>query len=119
MAYEKGKVNEYLEPSVWVEFEIGKKLEFVIDTGFGGSLCLPRHLMNDLGLVKDLEEEIYGIGLHTEILDISVSEIYWFGETKIVNILINDGDDRLIGSQLLNDKILTINYQDKTVTISN
>ncbi len=119
MAYEKGSVSEYLEPCILVEFQEGKKLEFMIDTGFNGSLCLPRFLMDEFGLVKDSEEEVYGVGLHTDVLDISVAEIIWFGEKRTVNILINDGDDRLLGSQLLHEKILTINYKDNTLTISN
>ena len=71
-----------------------------------------------MGLVKDSEEEIYGIGLHTDVVDLSVAEIYWFGEKRLVNILINDGDDRLLGSQLLDGKILNVNYKNDTVSIS-
>lgn len=118
MAQEKGKINEFLEPCVSVEFSVGKSVEFVIDTGFNGSLCLPRFLMKDLGLKEDLKEEIFGIGSHRQVLDISISEIIWFGEKLPVNILINDGDDFLLGSQLLEGKILLINYQNRTVTIT-
>ena len=118
MVYEKGTVNEYLEPTIIIEFEIGKKLEFLIDTGFNGSLCVPRSLMNDLGLIKVSEDEVSGVGSHTEVLDISEAEIYWFDEQIGVDVLINEGSDRLLGSELLHNKTLTINYKDKTVTIS-
>ncbi len=118
MAQETGEINDFLEPTVFIEFGGGKQVEFVIDTGFNGSLCVPRSLMEALNLTKDLQEEIFGIGLHRQILDIAISEIIWFGEKMPVNILINDGDDRLLGSQLFEGKILQINYQNKTVTIS-
>ena len=118
MAQETGSVNEFLEPCIVVEFAVGNRVEFVIDTGFNGSLCLPRSLMSALKLKNDLKEEIFGIGSHRQIPDISISEIIWFGETLPVNILINDGDDYLLGSQLLDGKILRINYQNKTVEIS-
>ena len=75
--------------------------------------------MKELGLKKDLKEEIFGIGSHRQIMEISISKIIWFGEKSPVNILINDGDDRLLGSQLLDGKILRINYKNKILTISN
>lgn len=118
MAYEKGKVNEYLEPCILIEFEDGRQLEVLIDTGFNGCLCIPRSLMNDFGLVKVSEEEIFGVGSHIEILDVSTAEIFWFGEKISVDVVINEGDNRLLGSELLHDKILNIHYKNKTVTIS-
>lgn len=118
MAYEKGSVNEFLEPCIIIEFEEGKKLEFLIDTGFNGSLCIPRSLMNDLGLVKVSEEEVSGVGTHTEVLDLSEAEIYWFGDKINVDFVINEGFDRILGSELLQNKILTINYKNKSLKIS-
>ncbi len=119
MAYEKGSVNEYLEPVVSVEFNNGRNIEFMIDTGFNGSLCVPRSLMSDLGLEIVFEEEVFGVGAHKAVLDLSVTEVYWFGESLSVNVLINAGDDRLLGSQPLDGKILRINYKNKTLIISN
>ena len=115
---ESGKVNEQREPCVFVEFENGKNVELLIDTGFNGSLCLPRSLMSELGLRKISEEEIYGIGLHTEIVDIAITKITWFGREIEIEVLINDGDDRLLGSELLDGKILEINYRNKKVSIT-
>ena len=101
-----------------MEFENGKKVELLIDTGFNGSLCLPRSLMPELGLKKISEEEIFGIGLHTEVVDIAIANIIWFGQQTEIEILINDGDDRLLGSELLDGKILRINYRNKKVSIA-
>ena len=117
MAKEKGRVNEFLEPCVFVEFENGKRVEFVIDTGFNGSLCLPRTLMMELELKKDLEEEIFGIGTHRETMDIAIGNIMWLDRKSAVDNLINDGDDRLLGSQMLDKKILRINYENGNLSI--
>ena len=115
---ESGKVNEQLEPCIFVEFENGKNVELLIDTGFNGSVCLPRSLMSELGLKKISEEEIFGIGLHTEVVDIAIANIIWFGRQTEIEVLINDGDDRLLGSELLDGKILKINYRNKKVAIA-
>ena len=72
---ETGSVNKQLEPCLFVEFENGKRVECLIDTGFSGSLCMPRSLMQELELTKIFEEEIFGIGLHTEIVDIAITSI--------------------------------------------
>ena len=115
---ESGKVNEQLEPCIFVEFENGKNVEFLIDTGFNGSLCLPRSLMQELALKKISEEEIFGIGSHKEVVDIAITNIIWFGQKTEIEVLINNGDDRLLGSELLDGKILKINYRNKKVSIT-
>lgn len=81
-------------------------------------MCLPRSLMNELELEKVTEEEISGIGLHKEFIDVAIADIFWFGRRTEIEILINDGDDRLLGSELLDGKILTIDYQRMDLTIS-
>jgi predicted aspartyl protease len=42
MSKEIGKVNEYLEPIITLEFVSGAKIEYVVDTGFNGTLFLPQ-----------------------------------------------------------------------------
>jgi clan AA aspartic protease len=115
---ESGKVNVQLEPCIFVEFENGKNVELLIDTGFSGAVCLPRSLMSELELKKVSEEEICGIGLHREIVDIALTKIIWFGQQIEIEVLINDGDDRLLGSELLDGKVLRINYRNKKVSIA-
>jgi predicted aspartyl protease len=52
----------------------------LIDTGFSGALCLPRSLASEFNLTKIFEEEIYGIGLHKEIVDVAITTIIWVGK---------------------------------------
>jgi clan AA aspartic protease len=115
---QSGKVNEQLEPCIFVEFENGKNVELLIDTGFSSSLCLPRSLMQELRLKKVSEEEVFGIGSHKEVVDVAITNIIWFGQKTEIEVLINNGDDRLLGSELLDGKILKINYRNKKVSIT-
>jgi len=101
---ESGKVNEQLEPCIFIEFENDKNVEFVIDTGFNGALCIPFSLMKELGLKKVSEVEIFGIGLHQESIEMAITNIIWFGQKTEIEVLINDGDDRLLVSELLTEK---------------
>jgi clan AA aspartic protease len=117
MAYEKGKVNDQFEPCLFIEFENGKRVEFMIDTGFNGALCLPRWLMDELELVKVSEVSISGVGQHKEMVDMALANIIWFGQKMDVEILINDGEDQLLGSELLDGKILKVNYKTRNLSI--
>jgi predicted aspartyl protease len=74
--------------------------------------------MEKLGLKKISEVEIFGIGSHQDIVGLAIAEIIWFGRKTEIEILINDGDDRLLGSELLDGKILRINYRNKKVSIA-
>jgi clan AA aspartic protease len=110
---ESGRVNEQREPCIFVDFENGKSVEFSIDTGFNGALCIPSSLLSKLGLKKISEVEIFGVGLHQDIVGLAIAKIIWFGQEIEIEILINDGDDTLLGSELLDGKILEINYCNK------
>lgn len=118
MAEESGEVNQYLEPCLSLEFAGGETIVFVVDTGFNGALCLPRLVAEKLGLEKISEVETFGIGGHKESLDVALASGKWFGGETQVEVLINDGDDRLLGSELLGGKILEINYRSKKVVVS-
>ncbi len=115
---ESGKVNDQLEPCIFVEFENGKNVEFLIDTGFNGALCVPISLMKELGLKQVSEVEIFGVGLHQDVVGLAIAKIIWFGRQTEIEILINDGDDRLLGSEMLDGKVLKINYRNKKVAIA-
>jgi len=47
MAQENGFVNENLEPVLTIKFTNGSTIEGVIDTGFNGSLLLPRRFVEE------------------------------------------------------------------------
>ena len=101
----------------FVAFENGKYVECLIDTGFSGPLCLPLYLAAELGLEIVSEVEICGVGQHREMVAVAVTNIVWFGNKIETEVLFNNGDDRLLGSELLADKTLTVNYKKSTVVI--
>lgn len=115
----KGSLNERLEACVLIEFENSVKAEFMIDTGFDGHLCLPKSAMNELDLRATTSTFIYGIGTHTETLEVGQTNIFWCGK-KLSNIefLVNEGEDFLLGTALLKEKELYINYKTGEVLIT-
>ena len=88
-----------------------------IDTGFNGDLVLPQHLIDDLslrpsGTLKALLADGSEVALrrYTCIVD-------WFGETRELEVVGNDGEYPLLGVGLLVGRDLHISYQSGAVTI--
>lgn len=119
MVPESGKVNENQEPIIEVEFINGTIVEFLIDTGFSGSLCVPESCLADLGLEISSQATIYGVGTHTETFGVAEAEIIWCGErlTEIA-VYVNEGNDFLLGTGLLENKEIYINFKTGEVLIT-
>lgn len=52
------------------------------------------------------------------MIDIAFAQIKWFGEILDVSVLVNEGEDFLLGTQLLVNKELYINYRTGKVLIT-
>jgi clan AA aspartic protease len=115
----RGRLYSRNEPCIDLVFASNNKsYEFLIDTGFNGSLCIPRDLAIELNLQIDDEVPYYGIGGTEHIAEISYLELFWFEQIIEVSVLINDGQDFLLGTQLLENKELYINFKTGEVLIT-
>ena len=119
MEQESGKVNENQEATIEVEFNNGTIAEFLIDTGFSGSLCVPNSYLVELDLQISSHATIYGVGNHTEIFGVAEAEINWCGEKlSEIAVYVNEGNDFLLGTALLENKELYINFKSGEVLIT-
>ena len=119
MRVHHGRVNDFNEAVVEIEFEPdGETIEFMLDTGFNGNLCVPRSVLQRLNLTIVDATYFYGIGGKRQPIDVAYAKINWFGSLFEVFVLVNDGDDFLLGTQLLADKELYINYKTGEVVIT-
>jgi predicted aspartyl protease len=60
-----------------------------------------------------------GVGRIRSVADIAELEVEWLGETRAVEVIVSDGDDSLLGTELLDGSHLVIDYVNYTVTVSN
>lgn len=118
MAREDGSVNAQLEAWLRVRSTGGETIDCLIDTGFDGALVLPRSEASRLNLTILGRVPIIGVGRVRAIADIAELEVEWLGETMAVEVIISDGDDSLLGTQLLDGSRLLVDYINYTVTIS-
>lgn len=118
MAREDGSVNTQLEAWLRVESTNGEIIECLIDTGFNGALVLPRAEAVRLNLIVLGRVPIIGVGRSRQIADIAEVEIEWLGKSRAVEVIISDGDDSLLGTELLDGSRLVVDYSAYTVTVS-
>jgi clan AA aspartic protease len=89
-----------------------------IDTAFNGGLAIPRKQVAELGLSKQSSAEaILADGRCVE-LEMFVCFLDWFGNTYETQIAASDGEYPLLGTMLLADRRLDINYAAKTVELT-
>ncbi len=117
MPHESGKVTALREAWVGVRFGTGETGQALVDTGFDGALVLPRAFVTQLGLpiVGSLLFELVG-GAQMRA-DVALAAVDWLGEIQLVEVVINDGRDSLVGTELLAGARLTIDYSAQTVRI--
>lgn len=88
-----------------------------VDTAFNGALVLPRSLITQLSLPQEaLTEAILADGSRV-VLESYLCILEWFGQTSRVQVIANDGNFPLLGTELLDRRTLTVNYADQTVSL--
>jgi clan AA aspartic protease len=93
-------------------------VDAVIDTGFDGDISLPISIAVTLGmeLVSELSFELAD-GTRTEEL-VFAGRAKLAGKTRVVDIILSKSDDVLIGTRLLEDCRLAIDFRTERVRIN-
>ena len=113
----QGYFNENDEPALMLDL-ISTSIEVLIDTGFTGSLIVPQSLSDDLVLHFEGFEEFYTVTGHVFVAPAYSVEANWLGEHIRLPVAISgDVKEALLGSQMLKNCRLTIDYADRTVEI--
>jgi clan AA aspartic protease len=117
MACEFGEVNSKSEARLLVRLADGAEFECLIDTAFDGVLMLPRAFTELLKMpVTDQTNVTWFDGTQVR-RDVGTLRIRWLGAEYNAEVIVNDGDDALIGTLLLEGTRLTIDYMARTVLI--
>ena len=119
MPQESGSVNAHREAVVEIRFVQGDTFECVIDTGFDGALILQRSVTEQLRLpvVARLVFELVGGARMTA--DVALAEIEWLGQRRAVEVILSEGKDALLGTEIFEGATLVIDYLNRSVLISN
>ncbi len=88
-----------------------------VDTAFNGGLVLPKHLITDLGLAQESSAEAILADGSLVQLETFACFFEWFGDSYETQIVANDGKFPLLGTILLNQHRLIVDYDDHTVEL--
>ena len=98
--------DERTELAVWV------------DTDFNGGLVIPRKHIESLGLIQESSAEAILADGKTVELETYACRFDWFGTSHETQVVANDGEYALLGTILLSNHKLEIDYQAKTVVVT-
>lgn len=118
MAQEKGIVNGNLEAVLQVEFTNGSTIECAIDTGFNGWLLLPRVFVEENSMRFIGLEKVTMVEENEIFVETALAKVKWLEQEKTTKILVSETDESLIGTQMLVNSVLEIDYENLTVLIS-
>ena len=89
-----------------------------LDTAFDGHLVLSLELIKELGLDSLVETEAILADGSRVCLETFVCCVEWFGERRLLQVIANEGRFPLLGTGLLEQRVLQIDYRMKTVTVN-
>ena len=115
-----GFVNESDEPVIKIKLVLSKgerSVNAVIDTGFNGYISVPKKLISysDWDFLGTEEYELASGELMRE--RVFLGKIEMGAKSLTVFVLSSNSSDVLIGTKLLRNRLLTINFADKTLKI--
>ncbi|MDZ4689567.1 MAG: hypothetical protein SH850_31205 [Planctomycetaceae bacterium] len=88
-----------------------------IDTAFNGGFVFPQPLIGQLGLPQEAATEAILADGSRVMLESYLCVLEWFGKLIPAQVIANEGKFPLLGTELLDQRTLTINYRDQTVSL--
>ncbi len=49
--------------------------------------------------------------------DVALAEVEWFGFRRVVEVIMSEGDDALVGTEMLENTRLAVDYRERLVAI--
>ncbi len=118
MFQEKGSVNKNLEAVVSIRLSNDAEIECLLDTGFNGTLFLPRVFVEENDLLFGVREVLEAAEDQFFEVDTATAEIVWLGNKFSITIFVSETKEALLGAELLADTILEIDYKSRLVKIT-
>lgn len=120
-------MNGYVDDSsrALINISVGNKFGGVfrevtvwIDTAFDGHLVFATSLIEELGLESLVETEAILADGSKVALETFVCFVEWFGEKIAVQVIANEGKFPLLGTGLLEGRVLSIDYVAKKLILN-
>lgn len=112
----EGRLDE--KDQAWMQIILKDgALDFLIDTGFSGTLVIGDDVFDTAFLPWRGECEAELAAGETAIFQIYDAEIDWLGQWKTVRVYVGPGSECLLGTDILQPHRLEIDYSLRTVSL--
>ena len=92
-------------------------LKFLVDTGFDSEVALSYGHADRFDLeILQYAKVTYASGKSEQEI-IARGKIVWFGEERDVRVILSDDEEPAIGTRLLKDCVMTMDFRNDTLTI--
>ena len=118
MAVESGRITRTREPLLPVRLTDAVVVECLVDTGFSGALMLPRSVVRELEMAVVAKEVFATVGQRLFSANVCLTEIQWLGRRRMARVIVSDGFDSIIGTEMLDGHLLMIDYARDTVKLT-
>lgn len=118
MFQKTSSVGENMLAVLTVELSNGASFECLLDTGFQGTLIVPRKFAKENSLPLKGSITFSGAENVPVEFDSSIAEVNWLGEIFTLPVLVSQSDEALIGVEMFVDCELNISYINSIVTIT-
>ena len=119
MSTREGWLDSHDRPRLFLRMEeIPDQLPAIVDTGYNGYLWLSR------GLVEMARIEMVGRAKYTMLDNIERDgayfdgHLFWFGQLREVRVIVGAIGDPLIGTTLLRECLLEVDFPARTVKLT-
>lgn len=98
--------------------DAGTNVTMWIDTAFDGHLVFPVDLIEQLGLESLVETEAILADGSKVTLETFLCYVDWFGVKMAIQVIANDGRFPLLGTGLLEKRVLHVDYDQKELSLT-
>ena len=119
MAIESGRITHIREAVLPVRLAENLTVDCIVDTGFSGALMLPRDIVSGLSIPLLGRETFELVSGQFFTANLALAQIDWLGQKRPLRIVISEGSDALIGTEMLDGNRLVIDYINNRVTLTN
>ena len=113
-----GNINERLQPILSVELTNGAMFDCLLDTGFQGTLLVPRNFAEENSLIIAGSEAFLAAENISIEFETAIAEIKWLGDEFSLPVLVSESTEAIIGVEMLIDTYIEIDYKNLTVKIT-
>ncbi len=102
----------------FLTLDIGQgPLDFLVDTGFAGTLVIGEELFDSTNAEWVGESEADLAAGQTQLFDLYEIEFLWLGQPTRTTAFVGPGKECLLGTALLNPHELQIHYRHRTIQL--